>query len=341
MNALSIEGLSVDLPTGADRSRAVHCLDLEVPRGEVLCVVGESGSGKSVVAQAVMGLLPKSLPVTAGRILLAGRDLLKATREEIRSARSAHMAMIFQEPMTALNPVMACGAQIDEVLRRHTALGSQERRKRVLRMLEQVGLDDPGRIHASYPHQLSGGQRQRIMIAMALILKPALLIADEPTTALDVTIQAQVLGLMRQLRREFGTAIVLITHDLGVVAEMADRVVVMYAGQVVEQAPVKALFAMPQHPYTVGLMGAIPNLAGGEDRLSAIDGLVPAATDLPPGCRFASRCPFVEPRCRASVPALQEVEPGHWSRCWRAPMQALAAQLDLEPGARVDPVVAS
>jgi len=274
MNALSIEGLSVDLPTGADRSRAVHCLDLEVPRGEVLCVVGESGSGKSVVAQAVMGLLPKSLPVTAGRILLAGRDLLKATREEIRSARSAHMAMIFQEPMTALNPVMACGAQIDEVLRRHTALGSQERRKRVLRMLEQVGLDDPGRIHASYPHQLSGGQRQRIMIAMALILKPALLIADEPTTALDVTTQAQILKLIRDLQREQGTGVLFITHDFGVVAEIADRVAVLRQGECVEAGPVAQVLQAPRHEYTRMLIKSVPSGIPAPERQGVSDEVV-------------------------------------------------------------------
>lgn len=239
--ALSIQDLSIALPSGADRVHAVHCVDLEVPRGEVLCVVGESGSGKSVIAQAVMGLLPAALPVTGGRILLAGSDLLRASPQEIRAARSARMAMIFQEPMTALNPVMRCGAQIDEVLRRHSNLDAQQRRQRVLQMLEQVGLDDPVRIDASYPHQLSGGQRQRIMIAMALILKPALLIADEPTTALDVTTQAQILRLIRELQREQGTGVLFITHDFGVVAEIADRVAVLRQGECVEAGDRKSV----------------------------------------------------------------------------------------------------
>jgi len=257
--ALSIQDLSIALPSGADRVHAVHCVDLEVPRGEVLCVVGESGSGKSVIAQAVMGLLPAALPVTGGRILLAGSDLLRASPQEIRAARSARMAMIFQEPMTALNPVMRCGAQIDEVLRRHSNLDAQQRRQRVLQMLEQVGLDDPVRIDASYPHQLSGGQRQRIMIAMALILKPALLIADEPTTALDVTTQAQILRLIRELQREQGTGVLFITHDFGVVAEIADRVAVLRQGECVEAGPVNQVLRAPRHGYTRMLIGSVPS----------------------------------------------------------------------------------
>ena len=338
---LEVEGLKVGFPTPAGMARAVDGVSFGVSRGETLCVVGESGCGKSVTALSIMGLVARPPGRIEGRIRFEGEDLLTLDPRALADLRGNRLAMIFQEPMTSLNPAFTVGAQLSEVLMRHRGLSREAAREVVIEMLGRVRIPAPEQRFDEYPHRMSGGMRQRVMIAMSLLCEPALLIADEPTTALDVTIQAQVLGLMRQLRREFGTAIVLITHDLGVVAEMADRVVVMYAGQVVEQAPVKALFAMPQHPYTVGLMGAIPNLAGGEDRLSAIDGLVPAATDLPPGCRFASRCPFVEPRCRASVPALQEVEPGHWSRCWRAPMQALAAQLDLEPGARGDPVVAS
>lgn len=258
--ALSIQGLSIALPAGADRRHAVHRIDLEVPRGEVLCVVGESGSGKSVIAQAVMGLLPASLPVTGGRILLQGQDMLLASPKQIRQARSAKMAMIFQEPMTALNPVMSCGAQIEEVLRRHTRLNPEARRAQVLQMLAQVGLDDPLRVVASYPHQLSGGQRQRIMIAMALILKPALLIADEPTTALDVTTQAQILRLIRAMQREQGTGVLFITHDFGVVAEIADHVAVLRQGERVESGPVRQVLREPGHEYTRMLIASVPSM---------------------------------------------------------------------------------
>lgn len=258
--ALSIQGLSIALPAGADRRHAVHRIDLEVPRGEVLCVVGESGSGKSVIAQAVMGLLPASLPVTGGRILLQGQDMLLASPKQIRQARSAKIAMIFQEPMTALNPVMSCGAQIEEVLRRHTRLNPEARRAQVLQMLAQVGLDDPLRVVASYPHQLSGGQRQRIMIAMALILKPALLIADEPTTALDVTTQAQILRLIRAMQREQGTGVLFITHDFGVVAEIADHVAVLRQGERVESGPVRQVLREPGHEYTRMLIASVPSM---------------------------------------------------------------------------------
>jgi oligopeptide/dipeptide ABC transporter ATP-binding protein len=228
---------------------------------------------------------------------------------------------------------------LSEVLIRHRGMSPQAAREAAVAMLHRVRIPAPEQRVDDYPHRMSGGMRQRIMIAMSLLCEPALLIADEPTTALDVTIQAQVLGLMRQLRSELGTAIVLITHDLGVVAEMADRVVVMYAGQVVEQASVAALFAMPQHPYTVGLMGAIPGLAPEGERLAAIEGLVPAATAMPQGCRFAPRCPFAQARCTQAEPPLVEIEPGHWTRCWRAPMQALAQALDApEPARHTEPL---
>ena len=257
---LSVEGLSIRLPAGGDRAYAVTGVSLEVPAGEIFCLVGESGSGKSVIAQAVMGLLPRTLRPTAGRVLLAGEDLLAASQERLRSLRGAKMAMVFQEPMTALNPVMTCGGQVDELLRQHTSLDGGARRGRVLQMFEHVRLPDPPRIFAAYPHQLSGGQRQRIMIAMGLILKPALLIADEPTTALDVTTQAEILRLMRELQRETGTAVLFITHDFGVVAEIADAVGVLKLGELVESGPARKVLSNPQHAYTRMLLAAVPTL---------------------------------------------------------------------------------
>jgi peptide/nickel transport system ATP-binding protein len=258
--ALRLEGLGIALPAGADRPYAVRDVDLTVERGEIVCLVGESGSGKSVIAQAVMGLLPRGLAPVAGRILLAGTDTLTAGPEWLRAARCVRMSMIFQEPMTALNPVMTCGDQIDEVLREHTALSTAQRRAKVLGILEQVHLPDPPRMVASYPHQLSGGQRQRIMIAMALILDPALLIADEPTTALDVTTQAQILKLIREMQRSHGTGVLFITHDFGVVAEIADRVAVLRLGDLVENGPAKQVLSAPAHPYTRLLIDAVPSI---------------------------------------------------------------------------------
>ena len=259
--ALRLEGLTIALPPGADRPHAVRGVDLTVGRGELVCLVGESGSGKSVIAQAVMGLLPRGLRATAGRILLGGTDVLAAPPEWLRAARCVRMSMIFQEPMTALNPVMRCGEQIDEVLRKHTALGASQRRDRVLGILGQVSLPDPARMYDSYPHQLSGGQRQRIMIAMALILDPALLIADEPTTALDVTTQAQILGLIRDLQRRRGTGVLFVTHDFGVVAEISDRVAVLRLGDLVEAGPTRQVLSSPSHPYTRMLIDAVPPIA--------------------------------------------------------------------------------
>jgi len=321
---LALEDLHIALPPGSDRLEAVCGLNLEVLRGEVLCLVGESGSGKSVIAQAVMGLLAKSLRVISGSIRLEGEELTRATQRRLRALRTTRMSMIFQEPMTALNPVMRCGEQIDEVLRAHTDLAEGARRTRILEMIDEVAIPDPERIFASYPYQLSGGQRQRIMIAMALVLDPALLIADEPTTALDVTIQAQILRLMRDLQARLGMAIVMITHDLGVVAEMAHRVVVMYAGRKVEEGPIAEIFARPRHPYTVGLMRSRPRLGGSlagtaRARLAELPGQVPSLRDLAlPGCAFAPRCALAEPRCRASAPPIAPVGPRHLSACWRA-----------------------
>ena len=258
--ALALRGLRIALPPGADRSHAVTDANLTVRRGELVCLVGESGSGKSVIAQAVMGLLPKGLRADAGQILLAGTDVLQSSPDWLRAARCVRMSMIFQEPMTALNPVVICGRQIDEVLRKHTRLSSNERQRKVLRALEQVQLPDPPRMYTSYPHQLSGGQRQRIMIAMALILDPALLIADEPTTALDVTTQSQILKLIKELQLSHGTGVLFITHDFGVVAEIADQVAVLRLGELVEAGPTRQLLGAPCHPYTRMLIGSVPSL---------------------------------------------------------------------------------
>jgi peptide/nickel transport system ATP-binding protein len=257
---LAIEGLGIRLPPGGDREHAVTGVRLEVAAGEIHCLVGESGSGKSVIAQAVMGLLPRTLRPSGGSIRLAGEDLLQADSERRRRLRGEKMAMIFQEPMTALNPVMSCGAQVDELLRQHTAMDGTARRSRVLEMFGHVRLPDPARVYSAYPHQLSGGQRQRIMIAMALILKPALLIADEPTTALDVTTQAEILRLIRELQRETRTAVLFITHDFGVVAEIADRVSVLKLGELVESGPAREVLGSPRHPYTQVLLAAVPTL---------------------------------------------------------------------------------
>jgi peptide/nickel transport system ATP-binding protein len=331
---LRVDGLRVAFDTPRGRALAVDGVDFSLVAGETLCIVGESGSGKSVSALSIMGLVPTPPATVSGRIRFEGRDLVGMAPRALADLRGDRLAMIFQEPMTSLNPAFTVGAQLAEVLVRHRGASAAAAREASVEMLRTVRIPAPESRVDDYPHRLSGGMRQRVMIAMALLCRPALLIADEPTTALDVTIQAQVLALMRGLRTETGTSIVLITHDLGVVAEMADRVVVMYAGQVVEQAPVEALFEMPQHPYTVGLMGAIPSIAAPRARLAAIEGMVPAATAMPEGCRFAARCPFADAHCRAEAPPLREIAPGHASRCWKAPLEALAATLpalDLAP----------
>ena len=324
---LDVRGLKVRFDSARGVAQAVDGIDLHLRAGETLCVVGESGCGKSVTALSLMGLLASPPAHIEGSIRFQGQELVGLNDHQLSDLRGNRLAMIFQEPMTSLNPAFTVGSQLAEVLMRHRGMDRRAARSAVLEMLRKVRIPAPEQRIDEHPHRLSGGMRQRVMIAMALLCQPALLIADEPTTALDVTIQAQVLGLMRSLRQETGTAILLITHDLGVVAEMADRVVVMYAGQVVEEATVQDLFDMPQHPYTVGLLGAIPSIDGRRARLAAIDGMVPAATAMPSGCRFASRCPFADARCRAEAPPLVAVEHGHLSRCWKAPMQELAAQL--------------
>ena len=323
---LEVDDLRVLFRTDHGPARAVDGVSFTLSAGETLCVVGESGCGKSVTALATMGLLPRASAQVGGRIAFEGRDLLGLDPRSMADLRGDRLAMIFQEPMTSLNPAFTVGSQLAEVLVRHRGATAKQAREQVLQMLRHVRIPAPEKRIDEFPHRMSGGMRQRVMIAMALLCQPALLIADEPTTALDVTIQAQVLDLMRALRAELGTAVLLITHDLGVVAEMADRVLVMYAGQVVEEAPVREIFAMPQHPYTVGLMGAMPALAASGARLAAIDGLVPAATAMPEGCRFAARCPFAEAQCR-EMPPLQDLGAGRRSRCWKVPLESLAASL--------------
>jgi peptide/nickel transport system ATP-binding protein len=320
---LELRRLAVSFATDDGTVRAVDGIDLALLRGRTLGLVGESGCGKSVTSLAVMGLLPLENSKVSGEVHFEGRDLLKIPTAELRDLRGARLAMIFQEPMTSLNPSYTIGNQIVEAIRRHQGLNAADARKRAIEMLRLVRIPSPEKRIDDYPHKLSGGMRQRAMIAMALACGPQLLIADEPTTALDVTIQAQILDLMRGLRRDTGTAIILITHDLGVVAEMADDVAVMYAGQIVERAPVEALFARPEHPYTVGLLGSIPKLDQKRESLPSIEGRVPDMAYPPEGCRFAARCPFVEPACREAVPPLVEVAPGHLSRCRRAPLSGV------------------
>jgi len=322
---LELKGLAVDFATDDGTVHAVDGIDLALARGRTLGLVGESGCGKSVTSLAIMGLLPPENSTVGGKVVFEGRDLLTIDARGMRDLRGARLAMIFQEPMTSLNPAYTIGDQIVEAIQRHQGLDAAAARARAIEMLKLVRIPSPEKRIDDYPHKLSGGMRQRAMIAMALACGPQLLIADEPTTALDVTIQAQILDLMRRLRRDTGTAIILITHDLGVVAEMADDVAVMYAGQIVERAAVRDLFARPEHPYTVGLLGSIPRLDEKRERLPSIEGRVPDMSRPPPGCRFAARCPFVEPECREMAPALVEVAPGHLSRCRRAPLSQVAA----------------
>jgi peptide/nickel transport system ATP-binding protein/oligopeptide transport system ATP-binding protein len=320
---LSIRGLRTEFrQPGGTPFAAVDGVDLDVPRGRTLGIVGESGCGKSVLSLSVMRLVPRPGRIAAGQVLLEGRDLLTLPDDAMRQVRGGQVAMIFQEPMTSLNPVHPIGAQITEAMRAHDPrAGAAALRERAIAALERVRIPAPQHRFDEYPHQLSGGMRQRVMIAMALACQPRLLIADEPTTALDVTVQAQILDLLRDLQAETGMSIILITHDLGVVAEMADEVAVMYAGRVVERAPARALFEDPQHPYTLGLLGSVPRLDEDRSRLLAIEGVVPPPFALPRGCRFNPRCPFAVEACRVAPPALAEVSPGHLAACIGAPIE--------------------
>jgi peptide/nickel transport system ATP-binding protein len=315
---LEIKGLKTHFFTQDGTVKAVDGVTFEIGHGQTLGVVGESGCGKSITSLSVMRLIERPGKIVAGEIALNGEDLLKASDEEIRDIRGDQVSMIFQEPMTSLNPVFTCGDQISEAVQQHTAASAREGMDRAVEMLALVGIPDAKRRAREYPHQLSGGMRQRVMIAMALSTDPDLLIADEPTTALDVTIQAQILEVMRELRRKNRMAIMLITHDLGVVAEMADEVVVMYSGKVVERGDVKTIFGDPHHPYTKGLLNSIPRLDERVDRLEVIKGTVPSPYNLPTGCLFKRRCPYRMPVCDTAPPYRQIAE-GHTSRCWLTP----------------------
>jgi|APSaa5957512622_1039677.scaffolds.fasta_scaffold63615_2 peptide/nickel transport system ATP-binding protein len=315
---LQVRDLETYFYTEDGVGRAVDGISFEVKRGETLGLVGESGCGKSVSALSVMRLIPEPPGrIKAGQILLNGRDLLDLSEEEMCQIRGDDIAMIFQEPMTSLNPVLTCGFQIMEAIILHQKVSKAEGRQRAIEMLRLVGIPAPEQRIDEYPHQMSGGMRQRVMIAMALSCNPDMLIADEPSTALDVTIQAQILDLLLKLQEELHMAILLITHDLGVIAEMADRVAVMYAGKIVEHATTEALFARPLHPYTRGLLQSVPRLDQVRDRLEIIPGMVPDAREFPDGCRFAPRCALAEERCRQQEPMLEERGEGHRVACWK------------------------
>ncbi len=319
MSLLVVEGLTVAFATGRGLVNAIEDVSLAIAPGEVLGIVGESGSGKSVTALAVMGLLPRPpARLVGGRIVFDGVELLGLSERALRRVRGPGIGMVFQEPMSSLNPVFTIGDQIGETLRAHERTGPAARRARTVALLDRVGIPSAARRLDDYPHQMSGGQRQRVMIAIALACNPRLLIADEPTTALDVTIQAQILDLLLELRAERGMAVMLITHNMGVVAETADRVLVMYSGRVVEASPAAALFDRPAHPYTAGLLACVPSLEMDLPRLQAIPGTLPDPARRPPGCRFAPRCTLHIPACDAAVPALRPVSAGHDAACIRA-----------------------
>jgi peptide/nickel transport system ATP-binding protein len=326
---LEVKGLKTHFETRGVVAKAVDDVTFSIGRGETLAVVGESGSGKSVASLSLLGLVARPGRVVTGSMLYRRRDgsrvdLATLSQRQMRSIRGAEIAMIFQEPMTSLNPLFSVGDQIVEMIRLHEPVSRQQAWARAQTMLELVEIPAAGKRMNDYPHEMSGGMRQRVMIALALACNPSLLIADEPTTALDVTIQAQILDLLRRLQAEIGMSVLFVTHNLGVVAEIAQKVVVMYAGKVVEEAPVRTLFAHPRHPYTKGLMACVPNVArdhagdGSRRRLSAIPGLVPPLTNLPQGCSFAARCAYAVERCRLEAPDLRPLDAGHMSRCWRA-----------------------
>ncbi|MDQ0133782.1 peptide/nickel transport system ATP-binding protein [Neorhizobium galegae] len=316
--ALAVSDLNVEIVGENGAFPVVSEMSLSVRPGETVCLVGESGCGKSMTALSLLRLLPDSARVASGSIRIHGEDFLAMDQRRVEDFRGDQIAMIFQEPLTALNPVLTIGEQIAESVRQHRKVGKREAFARAVKCLELVQMPDPERRARQYPHELSGGMRQRAMIALALACEPKIIIADEPTTALDVTVQAQILGLIADLQKRLGTAQILITHDLGVVAEIADRVIVMYAGRRVEECSVYELFDNPLHPYTIGLMGAVPHRAVGivSARLTDIPGTVPPLWDLPKGCAFAPRCPGASARCLEERPPFIEKTPGHFAACW-------------------------
>jgi oligopeptide/dipeptide ABC transporter ATP-binding protein len=316
---LSVKGLRIQFKNEDGPAEVVSGVDLKVHKGETIGIVGESGCGKSVTSLAIMGLIP-SPPgkVVDGEVWFNGKNLLLENSSSLRKIRGNDISMIFQEPMSSLDPAFSIGSQIDEAIRFHKKTTQSEIKKRSIELLRIVGIPNPEQRYKEYPHQLSGGMRQRVMIAIALACNPKLIIADEPTTALDVTVQAQILNLMKEIREKINTSIMLITHDMGVVAEMCDRVVVMYAGEVVEEASTEDLFDQTAHPYTEGLLKSIPNIYGPKSRLHSIDGSVPNPTNMPIGCRFHPRCPYATDKCRQIEPVLVEIERGHLVKCWHS-----------------------
>ena len=325
---LEVKGLTCAFSGDAGETVSVDHIDFQVDEREIVCIVGESGCGKSVTSLAIMGLLGRGGAVIDGSVSFEGKNLVGLSERELDEVRGNRISMIFQDPLTSLNPVFTVGNQITESLRRHKQLSKQEARRQAEEILRRVGMPDAAKTMKKYPHTLSGGQRQRVMIAMALCCNPALWIADEPTTALDVTIQAQIMSLLKELKEELSMSIILITHDIGLVAKMADRVLVMYAGQLVEEAKVKQLFKEPAHPYTKALLRSVPGIYDDEQRqLASIPGMVPEQYDRMTGCRFADRCPYRVSACDAPQPPFL-LDNGHWARCHRAKDAALTGRAD-------------
>ena len=316
-NVLEIKDLSIHYEMREGVVKALNGVDLALKEGASHGLVGETGAGKTTLAKGVMGLMPKPYgKIKSGQVLYDGQDLLQLNKQEMRRIRGQHISMIFQEPMTSLNPLQTIGRQIAEAVLLHSDVTKQQAWEKAVEMLGMVGIASPEKRAKAYPHMLSGGMRQRVMIAMALSMNPHLLIADEPTTALDVTVQAQILELIKKLRDEIGMAIMLITHDLGVISETCERVIVMYAGEIVEQAPIRELFSHPSHPYTQGLIASVPRMKQTEKLLHTIPGMVPGVQDMPEGCRFAPRCSRAQERCMKEKPPTFAVNDGHYAACW-------------------------